>query len=232
MQLRRQQSTFGETSVAATTPDPDTVAAFAAERAADGALTIMVIGKSLTGATAATVNLGAFNHAGVAHVWQLTAANTINHLTDISVSGASFGVSLPAQSITLFVVPRNPTASIRPPISASSVCSPAHVNGNAARFVIGIAMSRTAVRGRGRWWKPSWLGRLERRELRWPLVGLGACVLPSSSCIWPAKSRRHAGVLTPRFCERRGSGRSGQTHRSGLGRVRAPGSDGSADPRC
>ena len=32
---------------------------------------------------------------------------------------------------------------------------------------------------RGRWWKPSWLRleRLERRELGWLVVGLGACVL-------------------------------------------------------
>jgi undecaprenyl-diphosphatase len=38
-------------------------------------------------------------------------------------------------------------------------------------------MTRTAARKRGRWWKPSWLGTLERRELSWLLVGLGACVL-------------------------------------------------------
>jgi len=38
-------------------------------------------------------------------------------------------------------------------------------------------MIRTARRGRERWWRPSWLGRLERRELGWLLVGLSACVL-------------------------------------------------------
>ena len=40
------KSTFGETSVAATAPNPDKVSAFAALRSTDGALTVMVINKS------------------------------------------------------------------------------------------------------------------------------------------------------------------------------------------
>ena len=36
------RSAFGDTSVAATVPDPNTLAAFAAQRSADGALTVMV----------------------------------------------------------------------------------------------------------------------------------------------------------------------------------------------
>ena len=28
-----------------------------------------------------------------------------------------------------------------------------------------------------RWWKLSWPGRLERHELHWLIVGLGACIL-------------------------------------------------------
>ena len=41
-------------------------------------------------------------------------------------------------------------------------------------------MPRPARRARAdvrRWWKPSWLGRLERHELNWLIVGLGACIL-------------------------------------------------------
>ena len=40
-------------------------------------------------------------------------------------------------------------------------------------------MPRESRHGRGRWWKPSWLKLdwLERRELGWLVVGLGACVL-------------------------------------------------------
>ena len=98
------KSTFGDTSVAATMSNPDTIAAFAAQRSADGALTVMVISKYLSGNTPATINLANFTSNGVAQVWQLTAANTISRLADIGLSGNSFGITLPPQSITLFVV--------------------------------------------------------------------------------------------------------------------------------
>jgi hypothetical protein len=41
------KSTFGETSVAASVPNPDNLSAFAALRASDGALTVIVISKVL-----------------------------------------------------------------------------------------------------------------------------------------------------------------------------------------
>jgi hypothetical protein len=99
------KSTFGETSVAAATPNPDAVSAFAAERALDGALTVMVINKQLSTTTNATVNLSTFAHRGTAQVWQLTSANTIAHLADLSFSSTSFVATLSPQSVTLFVVP-------------------------------------------------------------------------------------------------------------------------------
>lgn len=99
------KSTFGDVSVAAVGPNPDNVAVFAAERSVDGALTIIAISKYLTGSTAAAFNLANFPHNGTAQVWQLTAANTINHLSDVNFIGGSFNASLPAQSITLFVLP-------------------------------------------------------------------------------------------------------------------------------
>ena len=42
-----------------------------------------------------------------------------------------------------------------------------------------MPMAKTAQRRRGRWWHFEWLGlgRLERHELTWLFVGLGACVL-------------------------------------------------------
>jgi hypothetical protein len=98
------RSTFGETSVSATAPNPDAVAAFAAQRSSDGALTVMVIAKSLSGSTPATIALANFAHNGAAQAWQLTAANAITRLSDVGVSGSSFAVTLPPQSITLFVV--------------------------------------------------------------------------------------------------------------------------------
>ena len=99
------KSSFGDTSIAAIGPNPDNVSVFAAERSAAGGLTIMVISKYLSGNTPASFNIANFPHNGVAQVWQLTAANAINRLADISFSGNTFGVTLPAQSITLFVLP-------------------------------------------------------------------------------------------------------------------------------
>jgi len=99
------KSTFGDTSVGASGGNPDNVSVFAAERSADGALTIMVISKYLSGNTPASFNIGNFPHDGTSQVWQLTGANTITRLTDISFVGNNFALNLPAQSITLLVLP-------------------------------------------------------------------------------------------------------------------------------
>jgi PKD repeat protein len=98
------RSTFGDTSVAASGPNPDNVSVFAAERSADGTLTVMVISKYLSGNTPATINLANFPHDGIAQVWQLTSTNAITRLANISVTTNSFTATLPAQSITLFVI--------------------------------------------------------------------------------------------------------------------------------
>ena len=58
------KSTFGETSVAAAVPNPDVVAAFAAQRTSDRAVTVMVVNKQLSGSTPATVNVANFQHCG------------------------------------------------------------------------------------------------------------------------------------------------------------------------
>ncbi len=105
------RSAFGETSVAATVPDPNTLAAFAAQRSADGALTIMVINKALSGTTQATINVAHFADRGTAQVWQLTSANAIARGPDVTVAASSLALTLPAQSITLLVVgSRGPSA--------------------------------------------------------------------------------------------------------------------------
>ena len=110
-----RRSTFGETSVAAAAPNPDTVAAFAAERA-DGALTVMVINKT-TAAAATTLTIANHAHGAAAQAWQLTPANTIARLSDVPVTAAhALTTTLPAQSITLFVIPR--TASQPTPPAA------------------------------------------------------------------------------------------------------------------
>ncbi len=98
------KSTFGETSVAASGPNPDLVSCFAARRA-DGALTIMAINKQPNTNATATITLTNFLPTGVAQVWRLTSANTITSLPSLNFTGNSFTNLLPAQSITLFVLP-------------------------------------------------------------------------------------------------------------------------------
>jgi hypothetical protein len=105
------RSAFGDTSVTATVPDPNSLAAFAAQRSTDGALTIMVVNKVLSGTTPATINVAHFADRGTAQVWQLTSANTITRAADVTITASSVTLALPAQSITLLVVAsRGPSA--------------------------------------------------------------------------------------------------------------------------
>ena len=99
------KSAFGDTSVGASGGNPDNVSVFAAERTNDGALTIMIISKYLSGNTPASFNIANFPHDGAAQVWQLTNANTITRLADVSFVGNNFTLNLPGQSITLLVLP-------------------------------------------------------------------------------------------------------------------------------
>jgi hypothetical protein len=99
------KSTFGDTSVSATAPNPDNLSAFAAERASDGALTVMVINKT-TSSTSLTVNIANFTAGAAAQAWRLTSSNAISRIADVTVGAGSFTNSVPAQSITLYVIPR------------------------------------------------------------------------------------------------------------------------------
>ena len=105
------RSAFGETSVRATAPNPDALSAFAALRSTDGALTVMIVCKSLTGTTPLTLSLSGFSPRESARVWQLTSSNAITRLIDLSLTGNATSISLPPQSITLFVVPASAGAS-------------------------------------------------------------------------------------------------------------------------
>jgi len=112
------KSTFGDTSVSASGPNPDNVAVFAAQRTADSALTVMVINKYLSGNTPVSLALNNFAGNGTAQVYQLTSSNAITRLTDLSFSGTAPAFTAPPQSITLLVFPvgtANP-----PPLTAAS----------------------------------------------------------------------------------------------------------------
>jgi hypothetical protein len=107
------KSAFGDTSVAATVPNPDNLSAFAAIRTNDSALTIMVINKDLNNATPITVNVTNFANSGTAQAWQLTASNVITRLADVPYANGTVSNQLPAQSITLFILPTAKTLRLR-----------------------------------------------------------------------------------------------------------------------
>jgi hypothetical protein len=117
MQLYRNydgnKSTFGDTSVSCTVPNPDQQSAFAAQRTSDNALTVIAINK-ITTATAATINIANFTGTATAQRWQV-AGPSITHLSDITVTGGtSITDTLPAQSITLYVIPKSGPPVIPP----------------------------------------------------------------------------------------------------------------------
>jgi len=97
---------FGDTSISATAPNPDDLSAFAALRASDGAITVMVINKVLSGDTQVKVKLAHAAVSGTAKVYRLTAANQIQRLADLTWSGGVLNDSEPAQSITLYILPQ------------------------------------------------------------------------------------------------------------------------------
>jgi hypothetical protein len=99
-------STFGDTGVSATVPNPDTLSAFAALRAKDGAMTVMVISKVLSGTTPVTLTLANFTASGSAQVYRLTSTNVIQAQPNIAWSGGVLSDTEPAQSITLYILPK------------------------------------------------------------------------------------------------------------------------------
>ncbi|MEH3106991.1 MAG: hypothetical protein PGN09_06775 [Sphingomonas fennica] len=98
-----RKSTFGETSVAAAAPDPDRVAAFAALRKKDGALTLMVVNKQID--APAPLSFAIRNYAGAGRVEAVRlAGGRIAPLPAAAYAGGRLKATLPAQSVTLFVL--------------------------------------------------------------------------------------------------------------------------------
>ena len=115
------KSVFGDISVFASVTNPDQLAAFAAVRSADGALTVMVVNKSVSD-TPLQLTLANFNMLGTAQVWQLTSANTIARLADMSAAGGNLNTTVPAQSITLFVIAE--TSNHAPTVTSAASATP------------------------------------------------------------------------------------------------------------
>ncbi len=94
---------FGDVCVADSAPDCDKVASFAAMRSSDGALTVMVINKQLSGSASFTLDLKGAATARVARVWQLSGGKPIRRGGDVAVNGNAISTTVPAQSVTLYV---------------------------------------------------------------------------------------------------------------------------------
>jgi hypothetical protein len=102
------KSCFGDISVNTTVTNPDNVSAYAAARSTDGALTVMVINKQTSASTNVVISFTNLPNCATAQRWQLTGGNVITRLSDVSFNGLSLSNNLPAQSITLFVLPTPP----------------------------------------------------------------------------------------------------------------------------
>jgi hypothetical protein len=108
-----QGHTFGDTSVLAGGPNPDDVSVFAAQRSTDEALTIMVVNKSLAGATPLVINVTNFIGIGTAQAWQLNSSNVIAQLPNLNYTNGALQTTAPAQSVTLLVLPPSSTLELR-----------------------------------------------------------------------------------------------------------------------
>ncbi|HEX7152954.1 MAG TPA: glycoside hydrolase family 44 protein [Thermoanaerobaculia bacterium] len=124
------KSTFGDISVRATVPNPDNVAAFAALRSSDKAMTVMLINKQLTATAQTTVNLAGFTPVGtVAQRWSVVTTRIMTppngngeHITavqrgtDVAIANAALSLTLPPQSVTLLVIPGAQSADVVDPV--------------------------------------------------------------------------------------------------------------------
>ncbi len=100
-----QGRAFGETSVHASSADPDQLAIYAARRAADGALTLVVVNKTGSSLTS-SLQLANFSTSR-AQIYRYSAANpnAIVREPDVLITSHSPVLAFPASCITLVVMP-------------------------------------------------------------------------------------------------------------------------------
>ncbi len=123
---------FGETSVQASTGDPDQLSIFAAQRS-DTALTVLVLNKT-TSDLSTTIPISNFTPDTKAQVWRYSQANlnSIVRQPDADISGSSLGATFPAYSMTLFVIPASPSVLPVPkPVVAAVVSAASYSASNA-----------------------------------------------------------------------------------------------------
>jgi uncharacterized protein (TIGR03437 family) len=124
-------SRFGETSISATTSNPDEISIFAAQRD-DNAVTIMLLNKT-TSALSAPIPVANFQAAVNAQVFQYSSANlaAIQQMPDLQLASGTINATLPARSITLLVLPAEPSSLPVPQPVIGAVASAASYATNA-----------------------------------------------------------------------------------------------------
>jgi hypothetical protein len=97
---------FGDISVHARSSEPSRLAIYAAQRAADSALTLVILNKSGADITS-RVSLAGFRPSGPAQLFRYSGADLtrIVRLPDQIIAGAGFTTAYPAYSLTLAVAP-------------------------------------------------------------------------------------------------------------------------------
>lgn len=108
-----QGGQFGDVSLHASSSDEGAVSIYAAERSADGALTVMVINKS-TSAQASALDLD--GRTGTAEAYRFSGADLdgVAAIDDVTI-GADTVLELPARSATLLVLPADGGVPVEPP---------------------------------------------------------------------------------------------------------------------
>lgn len=126
---------FGETSLQAASADQGKLAIYAAQRASDNALTLMVINKTSESLTS-TLSLANFQPETIAQVYRYSAANlsAIIQQANQNVTSSGFTASFPANSITLFVILPDDAGTV-------VISGNAGVSGATLSFVDGIQKS-------------------------------------------------------------------------------------------
>lgn len=92
--------------IAAASSDQGRVSVYASQRSSDGAVTILAINKS-GGVQRTQIRIDNFNGAASAQVYQYSPSNlnAIVRAADQPLTGAAFIATLPADSMTLFIIP-------------------------------------------------------------------------------------------------------------------------------
>lgn len=109
---------FGDTSIYANSNDQSKVAIYGSVRSSDGALMLIIINKTKSAVTS-PVALNSFSSNGQAEVYRYSSANLNAIVRDgnVNVSGNTLNAYLPAESISLFVLP---TGTAVPPTATAS----------------------------------------------------------------------------------------------------------------